>query len=222
VHGRRSTTLPAAAQPLLIERPQPRVVLRVAVMMLLLLAPWPGVGRLFAAGFALYANAVVQSLRLESAGARPPVSLPTDVQRREPAVDDWTVMLSADLAGSDGSVMPLGVRILGYTPVAIFVALVLGIPMAWRRRLAIGALGTFILSARLAAAIAIPVARAFGRLGAQTTAGVAAEAAWDSLIDQPALSYVTPLVAWSVSFLATKPGKFSPMTGNRKRRRKIG
>lgn len=219
----RAPATDAAPPAPLIGSVEPRLVVRVAVTLLLLLAPWPRVGRVCSAVFAVYANAVVQCLPIGSADASPRISYPTEAQRREPGVDDWTVMLSAAGPAADaGRAMPLGVRILGYTPLAIFAALLVGTPVPWRRRLKIGALGSFILGARLAAGIAIPVARVFGELGAHTTAGVAAQAAWQTFIDQPALSYVTPLLAWGVSFLATSPGKFRQLTGNRKRRRKIG
>jgi hypothetical protein len=217
------TTADALPPPRLIGAIETRLALRVAVALVLLLFPWPRVGRVYSGVFALYANAIVDCLPLGSEGASPRISLPTDAQRRAPGVDDWTVMLSAvGPAANDGQAMPLGVRILGYTPFAIFAALLVGTPTAGRRKLRMAALGTAILAARLAVGIAIPVARVFGQLGGQTTAGVAAQAAWETLIDQPALSYVTPLLAWGVSFLATSPGKFPQLTGKRKRRRKTG
>ena len=219
----RAPVTEAASPARLIGSVDPRRVARVAVTLLLLLAPWPRVGRVCSAVFAVYANAVVQCLPIGSTDASPRISYPTEAQRREPGVDDWTVMLSATGPAADaGRAMPLGVRILGYTPFAIFAALLVGTPVPWRRRLKIGALGTSILAARLALGIAIPVAHVFGQLGAHTTAGVAAQTAWQTFIDQPALSYVTPLLAWAVSFLATSSGKFPQPTGNRRRRRKIG
>jgi hypothetical protein len=219
----RARAAEAAPPARLIGSVEPRLAVRVAVLLLLLLAPWPRVGSLYSAVFALYANAVVQCLPLGSTAGSARISVPTEAQRGDPEIDDWTVMLStAGPAGDGGPAMPVGVRILGYTPFAIFAALLVGTPVGWRRKLKIGALGTLILAARLAAAIAIPVARVLGQLGAHTTAGVAAEAAWETFIDQPALSYVTPLVAWGVSFLATSPGKLSQSTGNHRRRRKIG
>lgn len=219
----RAAAAETAPPASLIGTIEPRVALRVALALGLLLAPWPRLGRLSSAVFALYANAVVQCLPIGASDASPRISVPTETQRRDPGVDDWTVMLSTVGPGAaDAPAMPLGVRILGYTPFAIFAALLVGTATPWRRRLKIGALGTVILAARLAAAIAIPVARVFGQLGAHTFAGVAAQTAWQTFIDQPALSYVTPALAWGVSFLATSPDEFSQTTGNRKRCRKIG
>jgi hypothetical protein len=213
----------ALPPPRLIGVIETRPALRVAIALVLLLFPWPRVGRVYSAVFAVYANGVVHGLPLGTDGASPRISFPTEAQRRDPGVDDWTVMLSVvGPAANEGQAMPLGVRILGYTPFAILVALLVGTPTAGRRKLKMAALGMAILAARLAIGIAIPVARVFGQLGGQTTAGVAAQAAWETLIDQPALSYVTPLLAWGVSFLATSPGKFPQVTGKRKRRRKTG
>jgi hypothetical protein len=223
MRGSRAPAPEAAAPARLIGAIETRLALRVAVALVLLLAPWPRVGRVYSAMFALYANAVVHCLPLGSEGASPRISYPTELQRRDPGVDDWTVMLSAvGPAANDDQAMPLGVRILGYTPFAIFAALLVGTPTAGRRKLKMAALGTAILAARLAVGIAIPVARVFGQLGAHTAAGFAAQTAWSTFIDEPALSYVTPLLAWGLSFLATSPGRFSQSTGNRKRRRKIG
>ena len=52
---------------------------------------------------------------------------------------------------------------------------------------------------RLAVAIALPVGHAFG----DADTGVAAEMAWTTLVDQPALSYVSPLLAWGIAALLT-------------------
>src|SRR5947207_7468212 len=172
MHTARATASEAAPAHLL-GAVDSRRALRVGAALVLLLWPWPGAGRVCSAVFALYADAVVQSLPLGSAAAAPRISSPTEAQRREAGVDDWTVMLTVVGPAADGApAMPLGVRILGYTPFAILAALLVGTPVPWRRRLKIGALGAFILAARLAAAIAIPVARVFGPPGARTTAGV--------------------------------------------------
>src|SRR5205814_1498059 len=65
-----------------------RRALRVGAALVLLLWPWPGAGRVCSAVFALYADAVVQSLPLGSAAAAPRISSPTEAQRREAGVAD--------------------------------------------------------------------------------------------------------------------------------------
>lgn len=180
-----------------------RVVLVFAGVLLALLAPWPRYGRVFAGGFSAYANGTVWVLSL-GGGAQPKFAIPTAAEREDPDVDDWTVMLSSTVAAERGGQgMPLGTRILGYTPFAIFVALIAATAVPARRRLAITVIGVAILFARLGVAIALPVARAVGQLGANSGFGLAAEVAWGSFIDQPALSYVTPLFAWGVGLLVT-------------------
>lgn len=182
-----------------------RVVLVFVGVLLALLAPWPRYGRVFAGGFSAYANGTVWVLGL-GGGAQPRFATPTAAERKGPDVDDWTVMLSSIVsAESGGRSIPLGTRILGYTPFAIFVALIAAMAMPARRRLAVAAIGAAILFARLGVAIALPVAREFGQLGADSGFGLAAEVTWGSFIDQPALSYVTPLFAWGIGLLATAP-----------------
>jgi hypothetical protein len=184
---------------------RPRVVLLFAGVLLVLLIPWPGYGRVVASGFGAYANGVAWTLGLGGAhGAR--FSAPTAAEREDPSVDDWTVMLSPSSALEPGSQgIPLGTRILGYTPFAIFVALIVAAPLPARRRWAVCAVGGAILFARLAGAIALPVARVFGRFGQKSPLGLAAEIAWGSLIDQPALSYAMPLLAWWIGLLVVAP-----------------
>lgn len=207
--GRRDTERAAWSSPeaepdgRLFASVRPRVVLMFVGLLLVLLVPWPGYGRVVASGFSAYANGVAWTLGLGGAH-RARFSPPTAADREDPAVDDWTVMLSA---GSDsepgGQRVPLGTRILGYTPFAIFVALIVATPLPARRRWAICAMGLAILFARLAVAIALPVARGLGQLGQRSAVGVAAEVAWESFIDQPALSYATPLFAWWIGLLFT-------------------
>src|SRR5262249_55897854 len=119
-------------------------------------------------------------------------------------VDDWTVMLAAT-GGRSSPRIPLSTRIFGYTPGAIFIALLIAAPLPLRRRWEIAVLGGAILLVRLGVAIAIPVAQAFGQLGGASGAGLVAEVAWGSLIDEPALSYISPLLAWGIGFLLTAP-----------------
>ena len=213
-HNRRDTagagsTSPQSGQPdrRLFASVRPRVVLMFAGVLLVLLVPWPGYGRTCASAFSAYGNGVVRALGL-GGNARARFSTPTAAQREDPAVDDWTVMLSATGAAEQGTQsIPLGTRILGYTPFAIFVALIVAGPMPARRRSAVCAVGLAILFARLAVAIALPVARVFGQFGQKSALGFAAEVAWGSLIDQPALSYAMPLFAWWIGLLVVAPSR---------------
>jgi hypothetical protein len=120
-------------------------------------------------------------------------------------VDDWTVMLSSVGGPRETERFPLSTRILGYTPFAIFVALVAAGPMTGRRRWKAAVIGASILLVRLAIAIALPVGRAFGQHDGDGGTGIAAEMAWTSLVDEPALSYVSPLLAWGIGLLLTSP-----------------
>ena len=186
-----------------------RSALIFAATALLLLAPWPRYGRLCAAGFSLFGNTVIRVFDLGGT-AEPRFSAPLEAERQAPTIDDWTVMLSSIGGPHEGSGIPLSVRILGYTPFAIFVALVAAWPIAARRRRKAAAIGAAILLVRLAIAIVLPVGRAFGRHDGDSGVGLAAEMAWTGLVDQPALSYVSPLLAWGIGLLSTsarRPGR---------------
>lgn len=198
----------AAPEPLL-PRISQRSALIFAATALVLLAPWPRYGRVCAAGFRLFGNGVIRFLDLGGA-AEPRFSAPLEVERQPPAVDDWTVMLSAVGGPHEGERLPLSTRILGYTPFAIFVALVAAWPVKGGRRRKAAAVGAAILFLRLAIAIALPVGRAFGGRPGEPAVGLAAEMAWTSLVDQPALSYISPLLAWGIGLLSASargPGR---------------
>jgi hypothetical protein len=197
---RREVAAPEPLLPLISQRSG----LIFAATALLLLAPWPRYGRLCAAGFRLFGNGVIRVLDL-GGPAQPRFSEPLAAERQPPAVDDWTVMLSAVGGPRESERLPLSTRILGYTPFAIFVALLAAWPVAGRRRRKAAAVGAAILFVRLAIAIALPVGRAFGRGDGEPGGGLAAEMAWTSLVDQPALSYVSPLLAWGIGLLSTSP-----------------
>jgi hypothetical protein len=178
-----------------------RSVITFAALVLLLLAPWPAVGRGFGALFSGYANLVVAVLGVGGARAphftaREPASA-APVSGEDAGTGDWSVWLTAQAepgAGHEQPPAPLDTRIIGYTPLALFLALTLASPVPRRRKLRILAIGLALLLARLAIAIALPTARAFGR--SRLASGPFAETIWFVLIDLPAASYVAPLVAW--------------------------
>ncbi|MES1166008.1 MAG: hypothetical protein ABUR63_09635 [Verrucomicrobiota bacterium] len=176
-------------------------VVAFAVAVVILLGPWPGYGRVFRVLFAAYGNAVVAST---GAGG----SADPEFRSAPPAADSsdsgtpWTVWVGA-LRGPRAAApaLPLDTRILGYTPLALLLALVVASPIPWRRRAAVTAIGASLLLARIALAVWLAIGQAFdaGRGGT----GSAAEVVWFVLIDLPAMTYVAPLAAWAVGLALT-------------------
>jgi hypothetical protein len=185
-----------------------RSAITFAVLVVLLLVPWPRLGRVFAVLFSGYANAVVVVTGAGGAheprfSAQPPAGAPPAGGEEG---GDWAVWLSATSAGESGpAAAPLDTRIIGYTPLALFAALTLATAVPRRRRLAILGMGGGLLLARLAVAIALPTARAFG--GSGLAFGPFAETIWFVLIDLPAMSYVAPLFAWWLGLGLTSPSR---------------
>ena len=104
---------------------------------LLLLAPWPGYGRLFRPLFCAFGNAVIVVVGAGGDSAprfsTQPGAAPT---MRDGSTTDWTVWLAA--SGGDGPSrppLPLETKILGYTPLALSLALTLSFAVSWRRKL---------------------------------------------------------------------------------------
>jgi len=180
-----------------------RPVLMFAALVIVLLGPWPGYGRAFGVLFSAYGNGVVRALGLGGSSA-PRFAPPTPLARRDPEVGDWVVTLSVAGADAGDQVMPLDARILGYTPLAIFLALTVATPIGRRRKLKVLAIGLAFLLARLAVAIALPVARALGAASPGWASGLLAEVVWWVLIAPPVMSYATPLLAWWVALAITE------------------
>jgi len=170
---------------------------------ILLLAPWPSYGRLFGPLFCAFGNTVIV-VTGTGGDSEPRFSM----QPRGPAAagaetTDWTVWL----APTHGDVpsrpaLPLETRILGYTPLALSLALSLAFVASWRRKLRMLGIGLGLLLLRLAIAIALPVSRAFSPH--PSAPGPISELVWYVLIDLPAMSYVAPLFAWWIAFTATR------------------
>jgi hypothetical protein len=172
---------------------KPRAVVTFAALMLLLLAQVPLYGRVFGVAFCGYANGVARVLGGGEASEQrfsvedPAATDPTAPRFR---TDEWTVFLSRrGLEGMSPSA-PIDTRIIGYTPLAVLLALVFATPLARRRRLIVLGVGLALVLARLALAIALPV----GRFSTVT---------WQVLINPPAVSYALPLVAWLVGLTLT-------------------
>jgi hypothetical protein len=156
---------PAVATPLFPPISRRTVAVFVAALVILLV-PWPGYGRVFRGFFSGFGNAV---LAVTGAGvtadptfsANPPSGATADAGLENVA---WSVWLHAgEGPAAVAPPMPLDTRILGYTPLALLVALVAASAVPWRRRVAVLAVGGSLLLLRLAVAIAMAVGRAYGQ-----------------------------------------------------------
>lgn len=168
-----------------------------------LLAPWPRYGRLFGSFFCAFGDAAIAVVGA-GGDAEPRFFLrPPGAVAAETETTDWTVWLAATHGdGTSRPAVPLETKILGYTPLALSVALTLAFAASWRRKLRMLGLGLALLLVRLAVAIALPVGRAFSPHAAPP--GPISALVWYVLIDLPAMSYVAPLFAWWIAFTATR------------------
>ena len=130
-------------------------------------------------------------------------------------------MLSPAHATDGTTSVPLDTRVLGYTPLALLLALVIATPAPPRRKLLIVSIGGTVLLARLAIGIALPVARLLGNLGADSALAPAAEVVWWAFIATPAISYAAPLVSWGLAFTATTPSSSSAPSSSRPSPRRL-
>lgn len=178
-----------------------RFLLTFAILATILLAPWPGWGRVFSGAFSAYGNLVVGIFGIGGADA-PGFVRPSAGERLRSEIGEWTVLLVPP-GRDDAEAVPLDTRILGYTPLAIFLALVLSTPVARRRRLKIIAGGGALLLARLGASIALPVARSLGPAGPSWAFGPIVETIWYAFITPPATTYVTAALAWWIPLALT-------------------
>ena len=168
-----------------------------------LLAPWPGAGRLFGPLFCAFGNTVIVAVGA-GGDSEPRFSLqPSGPVTVDAGATDWTVWLAATRAdGQSRPPLPLETRILGWTPLALSLALTLAFSVSWRRKLRMLGIGLALLLVRLAIAIALPVSRAFKPH--PSAPGPISEIVWYVLIDLPAMSYVAPLFSWWIAFTATR------------------
>jgi hypothetical protein len=208
---RRGVALAAErTPPALLPRWPARSIALCLGLALLLLAPWPGSGRLFRPVFCAFGNAVIVVVGAGGDSA-PRFSTEPGEALTTPAAGatDWTVWLAASGGhGPSRPPLPLETKILGYTPLALSLALTLSFAVSWRRKLRMLGIGLALLLMRLAIAIALPVGRAFSLHPAAP--GPVSELVWHLLIDLPAMSYVAPLFAWWIAFAATKDESARP------------
>jgi hypothetical protein len=197
--GKRRRPEAPAPQPMLLGI-TPRSAITFAALAVLLMAPWPRYGRAVGAAFGLFGNAVIAVTGV--GGTAEPRFSTVEQGPSPPETNDWTVWLGATRGPASGQPpMPLEIRILGYTPLALLLALTIASDAPWRRRLKMTAIGWALLLSRLALAIVLPVGRAFG--DRQSPSGPLADIVWYVLIDLPAMSYAAPLLAWWIAFAAT-------------------
>lgn len=175
------------------------------LLLALLLYPWPLVGRLFVQAFDVAANIGVAAA-LNDPEAQAHFAAADVAASDEPSAGEWNTVLSIQRGASDAlTTISLGVRRLGYVPLATFVALVLVTPVERRRKLAIGTVGISLLLLRLSLAVALPLARAFGTLANDSPGGWLASVLYYSLIEPPNLMYAAPVVTWAVLVLFAAP-----------------
>jgi hypothetical protein len=191
-----------------------RAVIVFAALVALLLAPWPRWSRLFGAAFCVYGNALVTGMHVADA-APPRFTVPPPGEIAAEDGGEWAVVLTA----ADRS-FPLDTRIIGYTPLAIFLALTLATPAPRRRKAIIVVGGLVVLLARLAFAILVPVEHAFGGAPARGASASLGEIAWTVLITPPVMSYAAPAAVWWIALALTTPRVTSsgvPSTAKRRR-----
>lgn len=194
-----------------LPKPERRAVLTFVALVILLLGPWPGYGRAFGVAFSGYANVVVRLFGI--GGVSEPSFTPAPGEPREVG-GEWTVALAfREPGGHDAAKVPLDTRIVGYTPLALFVALTLASSVSLGRKAVIAGIGLGLLLGRLALAIALPVARASDPSRASSWFSQAAEVAWSVLIDQPAMSYAAPLLAWWIGLALTTQTQLNRRSG---------
>jgi hypothetical protein len=190
-----------------------RALLIFAALVVLLLVPWPGWGRAFAAAFAVFGNALV-AVAGAWPGPPPHFELPAAGEVGAPGGGAWAVVLAGNHAA------PLDTRILAYTPLAIFLALVLATPVPPRRRAIILAGGLACLLARLAFAVLVPLSRAFGDGRSESMFAWLCEVGWTVFVTPPVMSYATPLATWLLGVALTTPRR--AREANRRARKSRG
>jgi hypothetical protein len=187
-----------------------RSIVVCATLLVLLLAPWPGLGRAFAKAFCVYGNGLVLVAGTWD-GEPPRFEVPGPAQIGAPGVGPWAVLLAGDRA------LPLDTRIIAYTPLAIFLALVLATPVPRPRRLVILTGGLACLLLRLAFAVLVPLDRAFGGARSGSTLEWLAEVGWTVFITPPVMSYATPLLVWWLGLALTTPRPVGDDKSSKKR-----
>jgi hypothetical protein len=173
-------------------------------LIILLLWPWPGVGRAFAWGFGGVSEAVVS----------PFISTETVLHfqlRDSDAVDHpwWLYLAVRNRLTGQSYGIPVDTRTLAYVRLAVFLALAVAWPVPRSRRgITCLALGAAALLAMIGVSVALPVAQVLEllgivRLGAfvQSLASVGIL----SLVSYPSMAYAVPGLIYALAIWFSVP-----------------
>jgi hypothetical protein len=192
-----------------------RLLLRVGsfvVTFAILVYPWTWMGWLFTHAFSAVANvALDMTLNDSEVHARFAPIDPRADGASSPG--EWdTVLTLTRTSAAPATELPLGIRRLGYVPLATFAALVLVTPVDRRRKLALAGTGVTLLLLRFALAVALPLARSVGALGDGSFGGWTASVLYYALIEPPNMMYGAPVIVWLLTLLVIAPETFTWMT----------
>ncbi len=188
--------------------PKHRLLLRAGCFLIafaILVYPWTWVGWLFTHAFSAVANVALDATLNDSEVHAH--FAPTDPRAAgaSPA-GEWDAMLTLERATTaPATELPLGIRRLGYVPLATFAALALVTPVDWRRKLALAGMGLTLLLLRFALAVALPLARSVGALGEGSAGGWIASVVYYALIEPPNMMYGAPVIVWLLTLLVIAP-----------------
>ena len=189
-------------------RPMRRGLLRVAkffVVFAILVYPWGPVGWLFTQTVSAVANVALEATLNDSeVHAR---FAPTDPRvGGASSAGEWDTILTLERAtAAPPKRLPLGIRRLGYVPLATFVALLVVTPIDRRRKLALAGVGLTLLLLRFAAAVALPLARSVGALADGSVGGWISSVFYYAIIEPPNLMYGAPVIVWLLGLVVIAP-----------------
>jgi hypothetical protein len=169
-------------------------VLRFALVLALVLAPWPGLGRAFSDAVGAIGTALAEPLSAASN-----VTFLLRSPKPIEAQPDWRAVISVRQDFPDGPVVHAGaidLRRAGYLQLAAFVALAVAWPPRGRRR---ALLAATVALAIVSTAMVLPVLAFLSPIGAvhlgawlDTLVSLASRA----LVAAPGMAYAVPGLAW--------------------------
>jgi hypothetical protein len=180
-----------------------RFAVRFLPLIILLLWPWPGVGRAFASGFGAVSEVLVS-----------PFISPETVlhfQLRDSDIDHpWWLYLAVKnrLTGQSYGI-PVDTRTLAYVRLAVFLALAVAWPVPWTRRgITCLASGAAALLAVIGVSLALPLMQVLELLGivrlgvyVQSLASVGIL----SLVSYPSMAYAVPGLIYALAVWVSVP-----------------
>ncbi|HEV3190976.1 MAG TPA: hypothetical protein VGY54_10790 [Polyangiaceae bacterium] len=195
--------------------PKRRILLRAGGFLIafaIFVYPWSWAGWLFTQGFSAVANVAIDATLNDS-------EVHARFEPTDPRADgasspgEWdTVLTLKRTSAAPATEFPLGIRRLGYVPLATFAALVLATPVDRRRKVVLAGVGMTLLLLRFALAVALPLARSVGALGDGSFGGWIASVAYYALIEPPNMMYGAPVIVWLLTLLVIAPETFTWMT----------